>query len=176
MTGVNVPIPVSLIQWAVRKYGFYCRRGWSYSDWFFETYFVIHFLSSISSRYFVAFWSYGGKTWGGGRVNSPPSGWVKARDTNQTVLESAWNEKNYNSSIDLQFNTAWKSHGALKNDFLVPRDIQCSKFQWCNCEHPTFRTENRLKDMSNVKSIIVGKKGPIEHYFAFLLKWINEFK
>ena len=37
---------------------------------------------------------------------------IKARDTIQTVLESAWNEKNYCSNIDLQFNDVWKSHGA----------------------------------------------------------------
>ena len=46
---------------------------------------------------------------------------IKARDTTQTVLKSAWNEKNYCSNIDLKFNDAWKSHGALENDFFSPK-------------------------------------------------------
>ena len=29
-----------------------------------------------------------------------------------------------------------------------------------------FKTERKLKDTSNVKSVIVGRKGPIEHFFC----------
>ena len=42
---------------------------------------------------------------------------IKVRDTIQTVLESARNENKYSSNIDLKSNDAWKSHGALENDF-----------------------------------------------------------
>ena len=54
---------------------------------------------------------------------------IKARDTIQTVLENTSNEKNPYSNIDLKLNDAWKFHGALENDFLVPRDLLFAKFR-----------------------------------------------
>ena len=36
-----------------------------------------------------------------------------------------------------------------------------------------FKTEKKLKDTSNVKSVIVERKGAIEHFLHFLLKQIQ---
>ena len=65
---------------------------------------------------------------------------IKARDTIQTVLEGRMLQRIeiITQTIDLKFNDARKSHGALENEFFSPKGHPGFKISVMQLSNPNF--------------------------------------